>query len=67
MTALGVVDGSSSRPSPTSPEHADEHSQGCCTVDCTHPDHFFDGPTDLDWLMFGQHARERDDDGPVML
>lgn len=67
MTAPPVAVASSSLPCLPSPEHADEHSQGCCTVDCSHPDHFFDGLVDLDWLMFGQAASERDDDGPVIL
>jgi len=40
-------------------------------VGCEHPDHAFDGPVDLDWLMFGVDLGRDPDDivitGPVVL
>lgn len=52
----------------TSTEAANVHETEDCLVSCEHPDHAFEGPVDLDWLMFGGEVTCRDVEyGPVVL
>lgn len=76
-SALGASLGLSSLPrqtASTSTEFANAHDAGDCSVHCEHPDHAFDGPVDLDWLMASDgllpewcEQVDRYDGGPVIL